>query len=759
MDAQHGCSRFGPLDGCVKLIAPAPVDTHDGSKSVINLSKSFVLTAAQFSVLDRGLTFVPSKGTDSRDALHQVRSDLQAYHRRVRLAVHFENHPPSVPPPFMPKSDWVPPEDNIPFELALMIDSDLAFFRESFKIRAPRDNLDPEETEALVELRNNRDIVIKPADKGSAVVLLDREQYLWEGYRQLNDARYYAKLDRPVYVDTVPIVAQIVDSLLRRKFITYKQRDYLVGESEPRPRLFYMLPKIHKDPAAWSRPFEVPPGRPIVSDCSSETYHTAEYIDSYLYPLSLRHASYVKDTYDFVQKVKGLRVPAQSLLFTMDVDSLYTNIDIAGGMRAVQDVFQLHPDATRPDAELLRLLEINLTKNDFVFNGEFFLQIKGTAMGKKFAPSYANIFMAQWEASALASCRKRPLCYLRYLDDVWGVWPHSRSEFDDFLAVLNAHDPSITLKSCTSASSVDFLDTTTFKGPDFATTLTLDVKVFFKPTDTHALLHASSFHPKHTFAGLLKSQLLRFSRICSRQSDFMAAVKTLFTALAPRGYSRSARRAALKTYKVTRPPVVGPRLPLITMHSTSSAFLARRVREHFKWFQDVTALLPRHGIIAAYRKNRNLRDLLVRAKMPPRTERGSNRRSEFYLYRPWARNPHTGAVFATQRHSGPATSNCVYLIRCLTCGVQYVGETGNTLLTRFTQHRYNVRHGKETHLPLVEHFVLHGWAALSATVLQSNPGWSLARRRRAERIWIYRLGTLHPVGLNVGVGRGSRRVV
>ena len=119
-------------------------------------------------------------------------------------------------------------------------------------------------------------------------MLLDREQYLWEGYRQLNDTRCYAKLDRPVYVDTVPIVAQIVDSLLRRKFITHKQRDYLVGESEPRPRLFYMLPKIHKDPAAWSRPFEVPPGRPIVSDCSSETYHTAEYIDRYLYLLSLR---------------------------------------------------------------------------------------------------------------------------------------------------------------------------------------------------------------------------------------------------------------------------------------------------------------------------------------------------------------------------------------------------------------------------------------------------------------------------------------
>ena len=85
-----------------------------------------------------------------------------------------------------------------------------------------------------------------------------------------------------------------------------------------------MLPKIHKDPALWSKPHVIPPGRPIVSDCSSETYHTAEYLDYYLYPLSIRHASYVKDTYDFVHKVKRMNVPAQSLLFTMDVDSLYT---------------------------------------------------------------------------------------------------------------------------------------------------------------------------------------------------------------------------------------------------------------------------------------------------------------------------------------------------------------------------------------------------------------------------------------------------
>ena len=364
---------------------------------------SFVLTAAQFSVLDKGLTFIPFKGVGSQGAYDQVHSDLQEYHRRVKLAVHFENHPPSARPPFSSRSSWVPPAHNLPPKVFRLVDSDLTFFCDSFRIVPPRDNLHSEESNALLTLKNNDEIVIKPADKGSAVVLMDREQYLWEGYRQLHDTTYYTKLPSPIYTDTVPLVSEIVNSLWNKKSIDYKQRNYLFGDAEPRPRLFYMLPKIHKDPALWSKPHVIPPGHPIVSDCSSEMYHTAEYLDHYLYPLSIRHASYVKDTYDFVHKVKRMLVPAQSLLFTMDVDSLYTNIDIAGGMRAVQNAFCLYPDITRPDAELLRLLEINLIRNDFLFNGEFFLQIKGTAMGKEFAPSYANIFMAKWEVSALAA--------------------------------------------------------------------------------------------------------------------------------------------------------------------------------------------------------------------------------------------------------------------------------------------------------------------------------------------------------------------
>ena len=142
-------------------------------------------------------------------------------------------------------------------------------------------------------------------------------------------------------------------------------------------------------------------------------------------------------------------------------------------------------------------------------------------MGKKFTPAYANIFMA------LQSCPKKPLHYFRFLDDIWGVWPYSREDCDECVSALNSHNSSISLKATFNLTAVDFLDTTTYKVPDFHNTHQLDIKVFFKDTDSHALLFKSSFHPKHTFAGLIKSQLLRFHRICSREEDFYRATKVL----------------------------------------------------------------------------------------------------------------------------------------------------------------------------------------------------------------------------------------
>lgn len=712
------------------------------------MCKKIRLTDAQLSLLNRGLNFIPTNGCN-RNIQKQARHDLQQYHRRLKLSAYFQDsNSNSEPLPFTLKSAWTPSEINLPPHISELIKLDMLFFEKSFKKLNIEPNLSRDESLALKELINRNDIIIKPADKGSVVVVMDREQYLWEGNRQLQDTKYYSPLKKPLYLETISLVIKIFQKLYEKKFINAKQRNYLIGDSEPRPRQFYLLPKIHKDAAAWSKPSEIPPGRPIVSDCSSETYRSAEFIDFYLNPLAKKHLSYIKDTYEFVEKIKKLDIPLTSILFTIDVDSLYTNIDIQEGIQAVRNIFYKFHDKKRPDKELLQLLEINLRRNDFVFNGQFFLQIKGTAMGKKFAPAYADIFMAEWETAALEKCSKKPLHYFRYLDDIWGIWTYSEQEFKTFFETLNNHNPSIKLKFTIDHNSINFLDTTTFKGPNFTQHNKLDIKVYFKETDTHALLHKSSFHPKHTFAGLIKSQLLRFHRICTLQQDFHQATKLLFSALSTRGYSRSFLKECLKSFLEVKPIQVSTALPLITTYSPSTVRLVGRIKRNFRKIMDEKQPHTDVRIIAAFRKNRNLRDYLVRAKIKSLKEQKSDPTNKYFKQIYWIQNSQNKTIFRTHSRGSVDSKNCVYVITCKTCGLRYVGETGRTIHLRFYGHKSNIVGHKNTDRHVVQHFISHGWESVRASVLECNPTWSTQQRKRAERNWVIKLGTSYPSGLN-----------
>lgn len=496
-----------------KLSLPDPTD-----KSIVNLSETFILTETQKQLLKKGLSFVPTPPS-VKNFRQALRTDLTAYHRRLKLHAHFDPHTNTNPIPFQLKSTWEPDPESLPEDLIHLIQMDQQTLG-NLSPHPEHSNLSEAEKQALKELQENTSIILKPADKGSAVVILDRKQYIEEAQRQLQDTNYYIPLTEPIHENTALQIKTILDTMTRTGLISKKQHTYLKGKNPPRRRLFYLLPKIHKPPENWPVPFKIPPGRPIVSDCDSESYRIAEFIDFYLNPLSTQHNSYIKDTYDFIEKARNQMVEQSSLIFSMDVENLYTNIETNRGMEAVKAKMEKYPDSSRPDSHILQLLHLSLTKNDFDFDGKHYLQIKGTAMGKKFAPAYADIYMSNWEETILPKCEKQPACYFRYLDDIWGIWHHTEENFGDFVEQLNSHHPTIKLKATTSFSSINFLDVTTFKGPDFPHKRRLDTKVYFKPTDSHALLHHISFHPKHTFKGILKSQLIRFHRICSREDDF-----------------------------------------------------------------------------------------------------------------------------------------------------------------------------------------------------------------------------------------------
>lgn len=446
--------------------------------------------------------------------------------------------------------------------------------------------------------------------------------------------------------------------------------------------------------------------------------------------------------------MKELRIPSDSYFFSMDVDNLYTNIPIAAGIDCVKKIFEKYPDPKRPDQELLELLDINLTRNDFLFNEQFYLQVKGTAMGKKFAPAYANIFMANWEEEVFSKLSKKPVCYLRYLDDIWGIWVGSKQEFEDFIGILNSHNPSIKLKTVLDEHSIDFLDTTVFKGPNFCNDSKLDIKVFFKSTDTHALLHKHSFHPKHTFRGIIKAQLLRFKRICTQETDFKVAVKTLFRALRNRGYHKQFLRKAFQSFQEGGEKDAGGLIPL-TDYSSMSKIFNRKLKSNFERVLDPAGIIPNSKVISAYRRNRNLMDLLVQAKLPSLKEDRPQMLDAQFVRLRFIKNDREKTVIKIQQGFSPRSTNCVYIIFCVKCTKKYVGETKNSLSTRMVQHRYNIRNKKREDTPLVIHFLNHGLASLRVAGLQKDINWTDWERKKRERYWIFVLGTREPFGLNV----------
>jgi hypothetical protein len=206
-------------------------------------------------------------------------------------------------------------------------------------------------------------------------------------------------------------------------------------------------------------------------------------------------------------------------------------MDIKRSIDEVAEILASHPDPKRPDKAILSLLDIALRFNDFEFACQFFLQVLDTAMGKRFAPNLVP------KAAVVSDFIIRPQHYFRFIDDTFFIWCGSLHELKEFEVFLNNLIPGIKVTLVIRSQAAEFLDILIYKQWMVNQTV-LKTRFFFKPTDTHQLLHSRSFHPKHT-CRVLKSQFIRFKRICSSFREYYLACFTLYKVLRERGNSLS----------------------------------------------------------------------------------------------------------------------------------------------------------------------------------------------------------------------------
>ena len=159
-------------------------------------------------------------------------------------------------------------------------------------------------------------------------------------------------------------------------------------------------------------------------------------------------------------------------------------------------------------------------------------------MGKSFAPNYASIFLHFWETDFINKNSLKPSLWIRYIDDIFGVWVHGIDSFMEFIQRLNNFYECINITHVYSATNIDFLDVTIFKHSDFYLTRKFSTKIYFKETFTGHLIHSKSLHSKRFKISVIKAQFYRILRKCSFKVDFDNAINRLSKVLFSQGYNR-----------------------------------------------------------------------------------------------------------------------------------------------------------------------------------------------------------------------------
>ena len=782
---------------CIATTYPSEENMHvnrlDNEKSslTVNLSK-LNLTEVEISLLDKGLSYIPISKSLNVFKIYESQNRLI---RNLKIKDYFSNARGAnscakESRAFTGPSRWIPPDHHVSQPtldtVQRLVKNTEALLKKSpiynncIRInKADKNNLTYPERKALDNLRNNESIIIKPADKGGATVIMNKLSYLNEAYRQLNNGAYYRRLDRPIYTDNIAKINNTLDSMYAKGLINRRQCHFLHAKESDRARVFYLLPKIHKDKIKWPQG-DMPEGRPIVSDVESESYRVSKYIDSIIRPLSMRHGAYLKDSFDFVKKIRDQQIPSNALLCTCDVTALYTNMNFERTLRVTREnLDKFSPASKILNKYIMDLLEITLQNNDFQFNGDFFLQTCGTAMGKAYAPALADLYMLEFDNAACNGNFAADLVklYFRFLDDVFFVFLGDVTELKNLENFLNSIIPGIKITLNYSVDFISFLDTTIYKHKNELDETFLRTKIYFKETDTHQLLHKESYHPKHTFKGIIKSQLLRFKRLSSTFTDYDNTCKILFSFLTKRNYSRSFLRKmkrdiwALPDDKPAAAAAAGGEdLPIVIPYSDIGHSASRSWKNIIKNNEKFN----NYRLITAFSNSPNLRQKLVRSSIASidtttltnvdvhehtinHDDLGmhvcnSNRcKACIYIIRSNAFQSFTNKTnFKFKSRFTCKSSNLVYLITCRYCNLQYVGQTGRTLADRINDHLSTIRTKKSK--PIALHFNLpnHSIRDFAITAIEKIPEGNNALNFRLlkECTWQNLLQTAYPLGIN-----------
>lgn len=269
------------------------------------------------------------------------------------------------------------------------------------------------------ELLHDQSIIIRPADKGSGIVVMDTNKYVDQlENKMINSASYdRVKVDKSKQITNK--IKKLINNIYKKGPITSELRHYLLPTEISSGKL-QANPKIHKE----NHPF-----RTIVNGRQHPTEKLAEYVESQLEEANRLLKSFVQDTADFLRKLSTVNQPLSNFLiiFCTDVKALYPSIPRQEAREVIAKVLNQRQKKEVDTNTILQMMDAVLENNNFSFNNKQYIQTEGTAIGSKLGRNYACIYMGGWERIPLEQCNIQPLFTLdismTYLESGQGQKP------------------------------------------------------------------------------------------------------------------------------------------------------------------------------------------------------------------------------------------------------------------------------------------------------------------------------------------------
>ena len=252
-------------------------------------------------------------------------------------------------------------------------------------------------------LKMNRKIMFTMADKGNTTVAIDRLQYIEKMNNLFSDKSTYNEIRKSPLKKMQTEVYNLLKAWNANNFLKRKYKDIELTQTDTSLPKAYGLVKIHKQ----NRPC-----RPVISTVGSPLYNLAQILYEELSICFNKPKSHVRNSYDFINKVKNKKIPGNFRIISLDVKSLYTNV----GKKRVIDALEkrahlIHAKSRIPFNEIIEATKILMDNTCFQFNKKFYTQIYGTPMGSPISGLFADIVVEDLENECLQKLSFSPLFY------------------------------------------------------------------------------------------------------------------------------------------------------------------------------------------------------------------------------------------------------------------------------------------------------------------------------------------------------------